>query len=347
MVGSSSTVVHVAAKKAPHFSNRKMKEPCILVDIHVQYENETMSLEEEEDSWDCELQGQDVEETGIYFTSLKGISRAELQANPQVTSGKTRFFSEDAIFASNGEMRVPPGAQKKFERMEDGTHPSQQRNKKERAEKREQPKQPRADNKEKQVSRNDDDEDDPNQDDPISRHLRIRQLMPEVTPQQVLVVRVKKSKDRSVTTPTKEELEASAFGAGGEQLINLQERFDSCSFGQKTIQPYSGTTPSGLSIDGGVAEVEIDVDVVGETREVVTNAMLAALGFQKIQDEVDYVLMCLPKGVLLNGKTSWIGGGTFGVSSFRTTLYSLRRLVLLLAIALQFLSSLFSCRSIE
>jgi len=98
------------------------------------------------------------------------------------------------------------------------------------------------------------------------------------------------------TTFSAGDIKDEIFGTGVDQ-VNLSERYDTCSYGELTFEPYVGTTSKGMIVDG-VAEVTISVDVSGQSSYNIQNAVTTAAAEQigNLSQEFDYVMLCLPPG---------------------------------------------------
>eukprot|EP00592_Proboscia_alata_P016471 CAMPEP_0194392704 /NCGR_PEP_ID=MMETSP0174-20130528/122887_1 /TAXON_ID=216777 /ORGANISM="Proboscia alata, Strain PI-D3" /LENGTH=390 /DNA_ID=CAMNT_0039188301 /DNA_START=156 /DNA_END=1325 /DNA_ORIENTATION=- len=111
------------------------------------------------------------------------------------------------------------------------------------------------------------------------------------------------------TTSSAMLIKDKIFGTAGD-TVNLSERYNTCSYGELTFEPYVGTTSGGMNVDGvalvtinvnvsdGVAEVTISVDVSGQSNYNIQNAVTTAAAEQigNLSQEFDYVMLCLPPG---------------------------------------------------
>ena len=72
------------------------------------------------------------------------------------------------------------------------------------------------------------------------------------------------------------------------------------------MEPFVGTTTTGVSIADGVVQVTVNVNVVGRDDESVAsdveNALEAYLG--DLPNQFDHVILCLPPGV-----NDWVAWG--------------------------------------
>eukprot|EP00532_Pseudo-nitzschia_australis_P017930 CAMPEP_0168311256 /NCGR_PEP_ID=MMETSP0142_2-20121227/67271_1 /TAXON_ID=44445 /ORGANISM="Pseudo-nitzschia australis, Strain 10249 10 AB" /LENGTH=720 /DNA_ID=CAMNT_0008264151 /DNA_START=333 /DNA_END=2492 /DNA_ORIENTATION=+ len=97
----------------------------------------------------------------------------------------------------------------------------------------------------------------------------------------------------------------------------LKSQYEACSYGKLKIQPFSGTTQTGVTIEHGVVEVHIDLDVSTSTRtDLKTAASLATdtqLGDLVGNDAYDLVAFVFPPGSV----GSWVASAyTTGKFSF-------------------------------
>jgi hypothetical protein len=233
-------------------------------------------------TFDCELQGSDVEKAGVTFVTLEGLDEKELEDH-NVISGVTTLQVEDAeIVPKKGKLKIPSNSKRKY-----GTAA------------------PRG--KKKGSKKGGASDDTTNKG--IGRNVRGRELLPLSEAKEVLVVRIR-GNDES-TTDSMSELSDAVFGTSGDS-VNLSERYDSCSYGQLTMEPYEGTTATGVSIPGaqytkGVVEVEISNNIQGADHSTIKNAAVnaatALLG--DLPSQFDHVMLCIPSGT----SGGWIAYG--------------------------------------
>jgi len=84
----------------------------------------------------------------------------------------------------------------------------------------------------------------------------------------------------------------------------LRSQYAACSRNQLSIQPFEGTTDTGVEISGGVASVAIDIDPVwnpkkkkGNKDEFVVRAnTMATEQLGNLPEQFDLVLFCMPPG---------------------------------------------------
>lgn len=138
-----------------------------------------------------------------------------------------------------------------------------------------------------------------------------RKLAPLAVDQRtVLAVRVKAPD--STTTASLDTLRGDIFGIGkDETAVNLSERFESCSYGQMLMNPFSNQSPSGIVVQNGVVEVQITTQVTGQSSDTIQNAVTTALskllGIADLSTQFDHVMLCLPPGTT----GGWIAYGTY------------------------------------
>lgn len=234
--------------------------------------------------WQCELQTADAEQAGVRFVTVEGLDGVDLDA--KAVSGRTTLFTDGAVIV-NGSLKIPKGGRKNWDKIE----------KRGPAEKT---KQKQGNNKSKGKG---------NADGNGKEKRQLAPLVDESLHLSVLAVRIKAPD--SVTSADVATLSNDIFGTAGSQ-VNLKERFDACSHGEVQIDPFNGKTPTGISIQGGVVEVEIDTtNVIGVVGATVRNAVVAKLqdylGYPDLSDQFDHVMLCLPPGT----SGSWIAYGKF------------------------------------
>jgi hypothetical protein len=125
----------------------------------------------------------------------------------------------------------------------------------------------------------------------------------------VLVVRVIANDTR--TTMSRARLSNAIFGTNGNDMVNLKERFDKCSYGQLKMEPFNGTTASGRpmtsddSDKAGVLNVRIHMEVEGQDPDDVMEAVLvqAEKRVGALEGQFDHVMLCLP--VSSHAPTLW------------------------------------------
>jgi hypothetical protein len=192
----------------------------------------------------------------------------------EVTSGLTTFLAEGAVIA-DGTLIVPKGAEKSWDKIE----------KRGPAEKKKQQKDKKKDEGREQG----------------------RLLAPsEPDYRSILAVRVVAAD--SATSADLQTLSDDIFGTNGS-AVNLRERFETCSYGDTQMLPYTGETPSGVSIQNGVVEVTIS-NVVNEVansgiRISVLSELSSYLDIPNLANEFDHIMLCLPPGT----SGSWIAYG--------------------------------------
>lgn len=117
----------------------------------------------------------------------------------------------------------------------------------------------------------------------------------------VLAIRVIASD--TATSSSVDNLSSNIFGTGGIDNINLKSRYEACSNGDLKMEPFEGSTSTGISIPGnsfasGVVEVTIPNTVNGAShstiRTAATNAATALLG--DLPSQFHHVMICIPPG---------------------------------------------------
>ncbi|MCX7553329.1 hypothetical protein OS175_05520 [Marinicella sp. S1101] len=100
------------------------------------------------------------------------------------------------------------------------------------------------------------------------------------------------------TTDTPAALADSVFGTAGDE-VNMTSQFDNCSYGQLQMMPAQGQ-----NITNGVVELTINIDVEGESRGTVRNAVVAAGNqlFGSLYAQADHIMFALPP----NTEGGWI-----------------------------------------
>jgi hypothetical protein len=243
-----------------------------LIEQEVQYEHDFVQRKKQHGRiFHCELQGADVDFAEATFVTLEGIDADELEA-AGVISGVTTLKVEDAeIVPKMAKLRIPSNSKREYGMAQGRNGGTNDNN--------------TANNSIITVR---------------GRELAI------TGDKKVLVVRIKGT-DFS-TTADMNALSDAVFGTSGDP-VNLKERFNACSNGTLTMGPYEGTTDTGVTIDGGVAEVDIDFNVAGEKSGTVANwAKTAATNLLgDLPSQFDHVMFCIPP----NTAGGWIAWGKF------------------------------------
>lgn len=121
----------------------------------------------------------------------------------------------------------------------------------------------------------------------------------------VLVVRI--NANGASTSASRTTLNREIFGTNNRDVINLKERYASCSYNTLRMEPAIGNS----LIQNGVVEVTISNRVAGSSHGVIREAAIRAtrslLG--NLQDQFDHVMFCLPPGT--NG--NWVAYGTMTI----------------------------------
>ena len=139
-----------------------------------------------------------------------------------------------------------------------------------------------------------------------------RQLAP-ANPVSHTVLAVRVQANDGVTTANLATLSGDIFGTGkASSTSSLSERFPSCSYGEVRMLPYNGQTPSGVTIQNGVVQVQINAVVSGISSSTIHNTVVSALrtylGISDLATVFDHVMLCLPPGTA----SGWIAYGTYG-----------------------------------
>ncbi len=235
-----------------------------------------MANRNSEKEWRCELQPSDAEQAGVLFVDIDGIQDMDLDT--EAVSGLTTLLAEGAIIA-NATIKIPKGAKKTISKIERRGSSM-------------------ANNKRNEKTNN-----------PQTNANRPRNLSPlELDVRRVLGVRVVASD--ATTTANLTTLGGNIFGTGATgSLVNMVERYTSCSYGLISMTPYNGQVPSSVNIKDGMVEVSIGITVTGIARNTVADAVIAALrtslGISDLPSVFDHVMLCLPPGTA----GDWIGYG--------------------------------------
>ena len=219
-----------------------------------------------EEKWECELQDFDAFNVGKRFVELEGLEEDELN---QVRSGYNTLFVNGGLL-TNEKLIIPEGAERSIGTIEPRGPVQRQRQRKK--------------NKRARPSSQ-------------SRFLAPANVIERV----VLAVRIIASD--SATTLSVDTIADKIFGLAGDQ-INLVERYRSCSYGELLMKPYVGTTVTGKTIQNGVYELTIPINVLGAVNTDVRNQVEAALTQQlgQLTSQFDHVMLCLPPGT----QSGWI-----------------------------------------
>jgi hypothetical protein len=105
------------------------------------------------------------------------------------------------------------------------------------------------------------------------------------------------------TTSSATEISDNIFATDGDS-VNLKTRYEACSYGEITIEPFTGISASGVEISNGVVEVHIPNNATATSRESIRNAALSALKalVGEINIQFDHIMLCLPPGTTRDGK---------------------------------------------
>jgi len=126
----------------------------------------------------------------------------------------------------------------------------------------------------------------------ISKAAAATNQVPKFGTLKTLVVRViDRNGDGPDANSTK--LENDIFGDG----VCLKTQMEACSYGKLKIQPFQGTSQSGIGILNGIVDLEVDFDPSDQDPDflyIVRNGCGEKLGGF---DEFDIVMFCVPPGV--------------------------------------------------
>lgn len=251
--------------------------------------------------WRCELQGSDyINAGGMRFIDLEGFEEEDFEF---VLSGTTTLLPGEGTIIEDGRLKLLKGTKKEFGKIEKRG--------------------PAAKRGSKNKSKGDD-------------AISVRRRLAVVDERKVLAVRVKAS-DAS-TTSTLDTIGDKIFGTAGD-VVNLRERFRTCSYGEVLMEPFQGTTKTGKQIANGVYEVTITSNAGGRANGNVADDVVSALekSLGTLATQFDHVMLCLPPGTTGN----WIAWGKF--TCFWRSLLDGYRIPMLLTLWSHFLRSLRTC----
>ena len=111
----------------------------------------------------------------------------------------------------------------------------------------------------------------------------------------------------SSMTYSLDDISNHVFGTFGESS-SMSSQFNACSYNMFNILPFSGRTSTNFYIPHGVVEINIDENVKGESAQTVTDKVLLLANdlLGNVQDQFDFVLVCLPPGTQ-TGSYNWKG----------------------------------------
>jgi hypothetical protein len=249
---------------------RLQREACILVQQAKDFRDGSDKTE-----WECELQGADRKRGEGRFVKVEGLSDSQLERS-EAKSGRTSVQVENAL-VTEGKLLIPAGAQPEFASVQPRG-----------------PKNNHKNGKEGNSGATEEATDVGNSTNDNVFDYRRELLSGDRT---VLAIRVTANDKK--TSFSQKRLSNKIFGSRGD-AINLSERFDTCSYGQVTMSPYSGTTFKGTTIPDtarvGVVTIDINKNVGGskdgDIRDAVLDAAEAQLG--NLERQFDHVMLCLP-----------------------------------------------------
>lgn len=153
----------------------------------------------------------------------------------------------------------------------------------------------------------------------VANQFQLQAASGGVNERTALVIHVTANDFSMVDTPA--ELGDSVFGTDGDP-VNLVSQYDDCSYGQMKLMPASGQ-----HITNGVVEISIDMDVEGERRGTVRNAVVAAANdlFGSLSSQADHFIFALPPNTTNNSGDGWIAyasiNGTYSTYNNRWATY--------------------------
>jgi hypothetical protein len=184
-----------------------------------------------------------------------------------IESGTNTLYSEFAVIA-NGKLKIPKGAAKHIEKAE-ARGPAA-----------------KGKNKGKGTKKNK------------------RSLTQVADVRTVLAVRIRAND--STTSSSVATIGNEIFGNSGD-VVNLKERFQTCSYDEMLMEPFEGTTATGETVTGGVVDIQVNTNVNGQDDGDVKDATVAALTerFGDLPSQFDHVMLCIPPGT----SGGWIAYG--------------------------------------
>jgi len=107
------------------------------------------------------------------------------------------------------------------------------------------------------------------------------------------------------TTSTFSKLTEQIFGSN----FSLSSQYQACSFGEFLLLPFNDTTTTNQTITGGVGEVTITDIAIGNSAAILRDSVLinAEEKYGSLSDQFDHVIICLPPGSHIAGRTGWLG----------------------------------------
>jgi hypothetical protein len=304
----SAAILPVLALGDSNVRRRRLKQttPCILVQRDRQY----LEKSKEETLWTCELQGEDAKNAKCRFVTLEGLDETNLKG---VTSGMATLLAEDGEL-EEGTSKLYLGINNRVEKVEDnvGRDDAASDIEEDDASLEEEEADVYHSDSEEDDESFEDEEDSDSEEDDVSledeeANVFDNQRALANVQNKVLVVRVQ-ANDKT-TSFSEAQLSDSIFGTNGDQ-VNLKERFASCSYDELTMEPYSGTTSTGVTLPStgnrvGVVTVTINSNVKKVDVDTVEDRVVAAaedmLG--DLQSQFDHVMLCIPPGT----QGGWIG----------------------------------------
>lgn len=229
------------------------------------------------EKWECELQDIDAAKAGRRFVEIEGLDDNDYVG---IQSGVNTLFVNGAML-SNGKLIVPRGVQRNIGTIE--------------------PRGPAARTRREQQNNG---VGAYNQQSNGVGSKAKRGLAPLIVEERV-VLAVRVDAVDSSTNATATTISDKVFGTSGD-VINLSERYQTCSYGEIRVEPFVGVTTTNKVIENGVYEVTISTSVLGVKNAIVKDQVLAVLG-QELGDlpsQFDHVMLCLPPGTA-DGWIAW------------------------------------------
>jgi len=108
------------------------------------------------------------------------------------------------------------------------------------------------------------------------------------------------------STLSLKEMKSVIFGVT-EDDFSADYQLRKCSYEKLILKPLSGVTESGENINDGVAEVKLEMNIVGQATAVIENTVLKAMRekYGILLNEVDFLMIYIPSGTLMAGTTDW------------------------------------------
>jgi hypothetical protein len=315
VVGTSffvSTAFVFGSEEQPDDSNlrprrrRLQREACILVQQAKDFRDGSEKTE-----WECELQGADRKRGEGHFVKVEGLSDSQLNKS-KAKSGRTSLQVENAM-VTEGKLLIPAGAQPEFASVQlrgpknkhkngkkgRGRKNKRKNGKKGRGRKNKNNNGKKGRGPKKKHKKGNSGATEEGTDLGNSRMNNVFDDRRKLLKGDRTVLAIRVTANDMKTSVSQKRLSNKIFGTGAD-AINLSERFDTCSYGQVTMSPYSGTTFKGITIPDtarvGVVTININKKVGGSREGVIRDAVLDAAQAQlgNLEEQFDHVMLCLP-----------------------------------------------------